>query len=224
MKDSLEFVAHRCSPRGGRMFLASVYGCIACGDSVFDARSAARTGDFCFGKSHQNHFAPSSHPTPSAKRLGWGALRSSVGKGVFRQYVLYCEKRAPPGRAPQGKALRAVSSPTCGARCDSRGGEHLNQENPSKSNTQNPEDSDVGVLTYPPFRRAEHRRPRRSRPDRGAPGRRALAAGQESCRPTPVSAEKHRGSRAGGACFLLGTFLCTSKEKYPARGAGTAII
>ena len=56
----------------------------------------------------------------------------------------------------------------------------------------------------PPFRRAEHRRPRRNRPDRGAYGMRALAAGQESCRPTPVSAEKRKGLSRRRGVFSFG--------------------
>jgi hypothetical protein len=76
-------------------------------------------------------------PTPSVA-WGGGALRSSVGEGVGRQDLLSCGQRAPPGRAPHGNSMRASSSPTSGARCDSRGGTSKPQNpfsngNPGKS-------------------------------------------------------------------------------------------
>jgi hypothetical protein len=38
----------------------------------------------------------------------------------------------------------------------------------------------------------------------------------------PQTREAQKPFAPSGACFLLGTFLCTSKEKYPDRGSGTA--
>ena len=197
--------------------------CIAFGDSVFDARSAARTGDFCFGKSHQNHFAPSSHPIPRALRVGWGALRSSVGEGVFRQDILSCEKRAHPMRAPQDGTLRASSSPTCGARCDSRDGEHLNQAHPSKPKTQHLEDSDVGGVDVPtlPARRASQAETEQARQGRVREARVGRRTGVLSANPR-LGREAQGGFAPEGKRFF-GYFLVATR-KYPARGAGTAII
>ena len=135
---------------------------------------------------------------------GWVPCAPQSARGFFDSTSLYCEKRAHPVRAPQGNSLRALSSPTCGARCDSRGREHLNQANQSKPKTQHLKILTLGCF-HPPFRRAEHRRPRRSRPDRGAHVMRALAAGQESCVGQPPSRPR-------------------SARGFRARGAGTAII
>jgi len=98
----------------------------------------ALTSDFRFGESHQSHFAPSSHPHCPRIRVGsGGALRSSVGEGVFRQYfsaTLSCSaeksrayfpvcplvalRLAPvlrKTRASRARPCRALSSPPCGA-------------------------------------------------------------------------------------------------------------
>ncbi|MXV10755.1 hypothetical protein DYQ93_06825 [Xanthomonas sp. LMG 8992] len=52
-----------------------------------------------------------------------------------------------------------------------------------------------------PRRGAAHRDVRRFRPGQDAPSE------------NPVSGADPRSGRCGGVCFLLVTFLCTSKEK-----------
>ena len=148
-------------------------------------------------------------------QLGCGvpcAPRSA--RGFFDGTSLCREKRAHPMRAPQSESLRALSSPPCGARCDSRGGDTYTRKINLNLNLKTLKILTLGCF-LPPFRRAEHRRSRRIRPDRGAPGGRALAAGQESCRPTPVSAEKRKGLSRRRGVFSFGYFSLHEQRKVP---------
>ncbi len=157
---------------------------------------------------------PLRHPAPR-KSPGHTSL---YARSPLRGPPVYCEKRAPPGRAPYGPCPRrpAVLGATQGAT------PNLKTKNPKPVF----EGFDVLVLTFPPFRRAEHRRPGRIRPAWHYHAGRAWDArvGRRTgmcCRPTPPRPRSAGGFAPEGRRFF-GYFLVATR-KYPARGAGTAI-
>jgi len=140
--------------------------CIAYGDNMFDARFAARTSDFCFGKSHQNHFAPSSHPTAKAHGdLAVGCPALLGRRGGFSTVRPCTAKNARLPGAPLTDLVLAD------LRCSVRlKGRHLNQKKPALNPKPKALVAWIFVLVVKaidvtrPFWPAEHRRAARMRP------------------------------------------------------------
>ena len=177
---------------------------IACGDEIH-ARFAARTSDFCFGKSHQNHFSPSSHPIPKRVALWYGVpCAPRPRRGLADRTSCPAANARLPG-APLSGLIRLA------LRCSAR-------RKRGNVNTRTSKSPKALVLWFGcrPLSRTEHRGSARIRPDRGAPGRRALAAGQDVLSANPRLGREAQGPsrRRGGAS--LGTFLSRQESTPPA--------